>query len=154
MSWQEEQWRRRWQLGERIITWLALGALCLVVGLQIHLAANDSSTPLRGQSFQPVLPANRDDGELFGTLTLEVAEMKSLDLATVYVNGQETLSFHSAQVTIRVYPGDVVEIDASAYRRSLQFRLVSASSNIRTDTLAQTITVQGGRSLVGTVTFK
>ncbi len=154
MSWQEDKWRRRWRQGEKAVTWSVFLILALVVALQFDLIGTGGRGSPTGESYQPVLPAGRDESQLFGTLTLEVTGVQSLSQAVVLVNGQETLAFETAKVVLRVYPGDVVEIDASAYSRTLTFHLVSASSNIRLQSLNREITVHGGKSTVGTVTFK
>jgi len=154
MSWQEEKWRRLWRKGEKAVTLSVFFVLALVVALQFNLVDIGGESSLTGESYQPVLPTSRDDTQLFGTITLEASGVQSLKQAVILVNGAEVLAFETSRVVLRVYPGDVVEIDASAYSRTLTFHLVSASSNIRLQNLNREITVHGGKSPVGTITFK
>ncbi|GEM_PF-2302989 len=145
---------------EKTITTLVIVGLICLISMQIVLSSNflrelaGLEPKGEGLEYETVLPATEDDTGLFGNITVEVVGYDSLSAAVLLINGEEAGSFEQGSVVARVYEGDVVEIDASAYNTWLTFLLVQCSSNIKKESLAKELTMQGGRGELGQITFK
>ena len=100
------------------------------------------------------LPAVREEYAIFGNLELRSKEGVSLAKAVVLINGQQSGDFKDGDVLIRVYEGDTVTIDTTAYDRELEFYIGNYSKNIDIDKLNQVLVSYRGRIDVGTVSFK
>lgn len=55
---------------------------------------------------------------------------------------------------IRVYPGDVLELDTSAYLNPCRFQIVKKSSHIREEMLEEEVLTENGYGWIGKVLFK
>ncbi|GAW91007.1 hypothetical protein [Calderihabitans maritimus] len=90
----------------------------------------------------------------FATVTLRLENYSTLQKAILLVNGEKVADFRDKQVTVRVFPGDFLEIDGSFYTLPLRFKVVATSSNIARPSVGQVIEVQGGVAKVGKVIFR
>lgn len=148
---------RRLQWGSDI---LAIMISCLLVG-SCYLQWQTPPQVLQyeqepGQLVNPEQPLAVDvenDG-LFASLTIEVSDYDSLEQAYLLVNGAVSGSFHGKQLVVRVYPGDVLEIDTSAYLSPCRFQIIKKSSHIREETMETLITTENGYGWVGKISFK
>ncbi len=151
--WQEEKKRRTWLRLNRKITGYALLCFLFLPIYQGYILLTGSASYV-GEAYEPVLPSARQQGDLFGTVTLEAQGVASLEKAAVLINDEPAAYFTTNQVVVRVYPGDVVSLDVQSYSRPVTFRLVSHSSNIRSGQLQDEITLAQTKGLLGTVSFK
>lgn len=103
---------------------------------------------------ESALPAARDENALFANLELATAENVSLPQAILKINGVECGNFEHGSLLLRVYPGDWLEIDCSAYARELFFETVSASLNLRIQPAQRSFKSEDGKAVFGEITFK
>lgn len=68
--------------------------------------------------------------EPYGVVTWELADYSRLELAEIRRNGVTVAVFNQPQVTFRVYDGDVLTLDAAAYRQPVRVRLQKVSVGI------------------------
>lgn len=148
-----------WQITEKTLVILASIGMVLIVTVQVVLPtgiADENFNYLggvKGTALDTTLPVVYDDTELFGNITIELTGYNTLPQAQVLVNGVSA-GFTEKQVMVRVYAGDVVEVDASAYDRSVSFAVVKASANINIDYLQERLTVNSSKAKVGEVLFR
>ena len=153
---QEMLWRRL----EKVLVFFAALGIVAVITVQILLPSGllnayvTVNGSLGGAALDTSLPVVYDDTELFGNITIEIMGYHSLPQAQVLVNEKSSGNFQEKQVTVRVYAGDVVAVDASAYERAVTFRVVRASANINTSYLQENITVNSTKAKVGEVLFR
>ncbi|MDO4733092.1 MAG: hypothetical protein Q4B50_06220, partial [Bacillota bacterium] len=74
--------------------------------------------------FAAALSSRQLDRGLFGNIRIESQEQVSLSRAFLLINGEQCGDFSQGQLSVRVYPGDVLRVDASAYLRELYFSIV------------------------------
>ncbi|MGE5561651.1 MAG: hypothetical protein ACM3XN_11490 [Chloroflexota bacterium] len=74
---------------------------------------------------------------------IRVLDHRTAWRAYVLVNGQEVGSFRGTEVVAPVKPGDLIEIDATAYSGAVSFRIVGVSSNLREPRLGDEVTTRG-----------
>ncbi|MDD2568021.1 MAG: hypothetical protein PHN47_03495 [Clostridia bacterium] len=149
-----------WQKAEKILGFAAVLGMVFIIAVQVIFATDifneqfNYSGGINGTALDTTLPVVYDDTELFGNLTIEITGYNTLPEALVLINGSPAGNFKEKQVTIRVYAGDVVEVDASAYERFISFAVVKASGNINVEYLREKLTVNGSKAKVGEVLFK
>ena len=102
---------------------------------------------------QPLAVDVENEG-LFASITIEVCDYKNLAEAILLINGEESGSFLDKQLVVRVYPGDLLEIDTSAYLEPCRFRIVKKSSHIREDLIVEEIITEQGYGWIGKIVFK
>ncbi len=107
-----------------------------------------------GSSYDEVLPTVKQNEGLWGTITLQLADYSELRRASVLINGQPAGNFTGQSLTVRVFAGDKLEIDCSAYGRPVYFQLVKASSGIDRSALQSELVLNGQRGSVGQIKFK
>lgn len=151
--WQEEKKRRTWLRLNKKITQYALLCFLFLPVYQGYILLTGNASYV-GEAYEPVLPSSRQEGDLFGTVTLEAEGVSSLEQAAVLINDEPVAYFTTNQVVVRVYPGDMISLDVRAYSRPITFRLVSHSSNIRSGQLQDEMTLAQTKGLLGTVSFK
>lgn len=95
-----------------------------------------------------------EDAKLFATMTIELKDFTSLAKAKLLINGEEVADFRKKQITVRVYPEDVIEIDGSFYNRHLNFEVIKISSNILQPLAHQKIQTNRNIAKIGKVKFK
>lgn len=68
--------------------------------------------------------------EPYGVVTWELVDYSRLELAEIWRNGRPVAEFSQAEVTFRVYEGDVLSLNATAYQRPVRVRLKKLSAGI------------------------
>ena len=94
------------------------------------------------------------DSNLFGNITISSQEQLSLAKAVLSINGENCGDFSQGEVTVRVYPDDVLAVDASAYQRELSFYIVQVSPSIRRELLQENLYCCGDIREFGKIEFK
>ena len=100
---------------------------------------------------QAALPAAA--GNLFGNICIEAEEKISLAQACLLINGMKSGDFREGYLTVRVRPGDILQIDASAYQRELIFFVVETSASIDSNYLRAEVISYGDVADVGIIVF-
>lgn len=91
---------------------------------------------------------------IFGNVTIASQDRVSLALAVLYINGENCGDFSQGECTVRVYPQDVVTVDASAYQRELRFSITAISESINTSSLTKEVVCNGDARDFGRIEFK
>ena len=155
--------RRRSQ--ERLWAALLLGSLFLLLSYQGWRYLGESRRPewldwdlnfanWYGQDYAEVLPAVRQQEGLWGNVTLELQDYSELHRALVLLNGNEAAHFSSNRLNLRVFDGDLLEIDCTAYARPVRFSVVKTSVGIDRAALRTDLELCGERGTVGKIKFK
>ena len=148
-----EKWLRK---TEKMITVLllldALAWACLTLLPGDPFALQDTAEVT--EIFESSVTARSDSGGLFGNISVETEDQVSVAAAKLLSNGEAAGNFSEGVLTVRVYPGDVLAIDGSAYQRRILFRLTAISSGIDSSYLPETLLTEGGVADWGVVVFK
>lgn len=148
-----EKWLKK---TERIITLLLLLDMLAWAGL--HLLPGVSLLPRDSgeipQVFNSAVTVRADSGGLFGNICVETEGRVSAEKALLLVNGLSAGDFSQGQLTVRVYPGDLLSLDGSAYQRRLRFTVTVLSSGIDSAYLPDTAITDGGVTDWGVIVFK
>jgi hypothetical protein len=91
---------------------------------------------------------------LFAHVTLELKDYSSLAKANLLVNQKKVADFRQKQITIRILPGDIIEIDGSFYNQPINFEITKISPNIIESSFQKQIRTNSNVVLVGKVEFK
>ena len=94
------------------------------------------------------------DSGIFGNVTIASQDHVSLAMAIPYINGENCGDFSQGERTVRVYPQDVLTVDASAYQRELCFSILSMSESIDASQLATDVICNGDSQVFGRIEFK
>lgn len=103
---------------------------------------------------EPAADVRGEDSSLFGNIRIKTADGLSLGSAKVLINGVDYGDLGKGELLLRVYPGDVISIDGSEYKKELEFLVSAISSNIDKDFLQMTIYTNGDSVEVGIIVFK
>ena len=144
---------RYYQAVQGVLVFLLLvGAACAVL---LSFSRENEETPTLSQDLEPVaIPARAEEEGLFGNLYLESEEQISLEQAYLWINGEKCGDFAQGSLTVRVYPGDVIQLDTLAYGRTLFFSIQAVSSSIDMDYLSSAITCFAEIVTVGVIIFR
>ena len=138
---------------QRIIVFsIMIGALVVVA--TNFLPHNNEEAGVGVSILEPAVDVRNEDSSLFGNIKITADDGFSLEYAQVLINGISFGDFKDGEVLVRVYPGDVVSIDGSAYKRELGFHVTSVSSNISKDYVSTSLTTNGNIVDVGIIVFK
>ncbi|MCI8337016.1 MAG: hypothetical protein HFI72_07680 [Peptococcaceae bacterium] len=135
-----------------VISGLLIGSCYLQYALP-PMALQYAEIPGEDSLDQPLAVDVKNEG-LFASLTIEVCDYDNLKEAHLLVNGEVAGTFHGKQLVVRVYPGDMLEIDTSAYLNTCRFRITKKSSHIREETIAEEIITENGYGWIGKISFK
>ena len=138
---------------QRIIVF-SLAIVALVVVAANFLPKADQETNGGVSILDAAVDVRNEDSSLFGNIRITADDGLSLEYAQVLINGMPFGDFAEGEVLVRVYPGDVVSIDGSAYLRELGFHLTSVSSNISKDYVTTALSTNGNIVDVGIIVFK
>ncbi len=94
------------------------------------------------------------DDAPYGIVTWELVGSSRLEAAVLCRNGQAVQSFGKPQVTVRVYAGDVLSIDATAYLKPVRICLKKVSSGIDKARLLTDVEVCGERMVLGNIRWE
>lgn len=148
---------KRLQYGSNI---LAVAVCCLLAGMcylqwqtppQVLQYEQGQEQSIKLE--QPLAVDVKNEG-LFASLTIEVCDYDNLEQAHLLINGETAGRFSGKNLVVRVYPGDVLEIDTSAYLNPCRFQVTKKSSHIREETIETTITTENGYGWIGKISFK
>ena len=106
------------------------------------------------EKLEQPLAVDVQNGGLFASMTIAVCDYDSLEEAYLLVNGEVAGHFSGKQLVVRVYPGDVLEIDTTAYLSPCRFQVVKKSSHIREETIETMVTTAQGYGWIGKISFK
>lgn len=139
---------------EAVLAVVTLASLALLVACQVWLRLDNGQTVATwaGLTYDARPAAVSMDG-LYGSVTIELADYSELAQAFVFINGQKAAAFDSAELTLRVFDGDVLEIDVTAYRVPVRFRLGRVSAGINESFLLQELELCGERRQLGRIVF-
>lgn len=138
---------------QRIIVFsIMIVALVVVAGNFLPQVGNDTDVGV--SILEPATEVRNEDSSLFGNIKITADDGFSLEYAQVLINGIAFGNFKDGEILIRVYPGDVISIDGSAYQRELGFHVTSVSSNISKDYVSTSLTTNGDIVDVGIIVFK
>ena len=138
---------------QRIIVF-SIMIVALVVVATNFLPQNNEEAGVGVSILEPAVDVRNEDSSLFGNIKITADDGFSLEYAQVLINGISFGDFKDGEVLVRVYPGDVVSIDGSAYKRELGFHVTSVSSNISKDYVSTSLTTNGNIVDVGIIVFK
>lgn len=138
---------------QRIIVF-SIMIVALVVVATNFLPQNNEEAGVGVSILEPAVDVRNEDSSLFGNIKITADDGFSLEYAQVLINGISFGDFRDGEVLVRVYPGDVVSIDGSAYKRELGFHITSVSSNISKDYVSTSLTTNGNIVDVGIIVFK
>lgn len=138
---------------QRIIVF-SIMIVALVVVATNFLPQSNEEAGVGVSILEPVVDVRNEDSSLFGNIKITADDGFSLEYAQVLINGISFGNFKDGEVLVRVYPGDVVSIDGSAYKRELGFHVTSVSSNISKDYVSTSLTTNGNIVDVGIIVFK
>lgn len=138
-----------------ILSFFAVAACLLFSFVQLELyspfSADESLPP---EIYVSAVSSRQTESGLFGNITIESQEQVSLAMAVLFINGERCGDFSQGSLTVRVYPEDVLTVDASAYRRELSFFIVEASPSIRAELLLNPLCCNGDTQEFGKIQFK
>jgi len=148
-----EKWLRKTEKVIAVLLLLdALAWLCLTLLPAGPFAVRDTNQVTK--VFESAVTARSDSGGLFGNISVETEDRVSAAAATLLINGEAAGDFGEGALTVRVYPGDLLSVDGSAYQRRILFRVTAISSGIDSAYLPETIVTEGGVADWGVVVFK
>ena len=148
------KWQKKVDISLIIFSITAL-VLVIVAQAGYYFDFENGLTAKRAEEYYKAeLPAVREEYAIFGNIELMSKDEVSLAKAYVMINGQKSGNFKDGDVLIRVYEGDIVSIDTTAYDRKIEFYIRNYSKNINIDKLNQILESSQGLVDVGTVSFK
>lgn len=139
---------------ESVILMLAGLLLISVVACQIWLHYDEGRTVAvwSGTKYD-VQPVAAMQDTAYGSITIELTDYSELTHAAVLINGQQVAVFAGNEVSLRVFDGDVIELDTVAYKVPVRFRLKKASAAICKEFLLSEIELCGERKELGRIVF-
>jgi len=88
------------------------------------------------------------------TVTLQLENFSSLAKAKVRVNGRDEADFLEKQVSVKVRPGDLLEVDGSFYNRAIRVKVLDTSPIIKSPREGGEYLIRSGVVQLGRVEFK
>jgi hypothetical protein len=146
---------RHWHFFEKILGCLVLLGVVALLACQLWLGqSNGRSDVWYGLDYAEALPAVQQTDGLWGSVTLDLQTYTELERALVLVNGVEAGRFTADSLTLRVYDGDLLELDCTAYSRLVSFHLSKASVGIDRAALQTELELCGERAIIGRIKFR
>lgn len=145
-------WMKRVQ--KIIFAVLTINIILLVAGFVLPFW--DIDTPLsvaKPNYYQEDTVVTENEESLFGNIRISSGDV-SLEQAYLLINGQKSGNFGNSELVVRVYEGDTVEIDGSAYKCQLNFSISAVSSNIDSDNWSKTVQTDGNIVKIADIKFK
>lgn len=144
--------KRYFDLVQQILLLIMLSAMVLLLTWpRLHPPAEQSISISADTSNSLAVTAQA--GNDFGKLYISTDDDLQLGSAYVLINGERAGNFANGDVTVRVYPGDVVELDGSRYQRSIHFSVQALSSSIDSSYLFAAPTTQSDIVRAGIIVF-
>ena len=149
-----------WQsLVQKLIFALLLINACLLAAVIVppllgQRSPFDTADTAKAPLLDMALPVEQDTTLLFGNMRFSTAEGLTLEQARLLINGEQVGHFGAGELTVRVYEGDVVTIDGSAYKRLVLFHISAVSSNINSSLLPKNVSTNGNSIELPIICFK
>jgi hypothetical protein len=86
-----------------------------------------------------------------GSLRVTLLSQPRAPRAVLLVNARAVVRFTGPEVTVAVAPGDLVEIDGSAYRQTLTFRVAGLSPDLAAPPVGTLVATRGDIAVLGRV---
>lgn len=162
-NWEETCWRAVEKWEKILFRVIIFGLVALVVAQS--LLTTDSmrlylswAERLEGEPYQEWSQGSarvmEAESLIFAYVTIELEDYSSLAKANLLINGKQVTDFRNKKVIVKVYPGDVIELDGSFYRRPVDFKVVRTSPNILEPALNHKVQTCANVVLLGKVKFK
>lgn len=157
------QYVRRWCSWGHLWAGLVLIGVAALLGCQLWLwQSSNRADAWYGLDYDQTLaelmpeaqPVGLSETGLWGNVTLALEKYTQLERAYVLVNGRRAGSFVGDSLTVRVYDGDLLELDCTAYSRPVGFQLKRASTGIDRSLLQEELRLQGERAVIGRIKFR
>lgn len=150
---------KRRRMFEWLLAALVLAALAALLICQYWLYVDRSRAAVTWYGMEydeaaSAMPVSASNSGLYGSITLELTEHSRLEQAYVLINGVKAGNFSRSELVLRVFDGDVLELDVSAYNVPVRIRLQKASFGIDRERLFSEIEVCGERQEIGCIIFK
>ncbi len=144
----------RHRVFELLLAVVTLGSLAALLACQVWMQMDRGQTVATwaGLVYDAEPAAASFDG-LYGSVTIELLDYSELEQAFVLINGQKAGVFDSTELTLRVFDGDVLELDTTAYRAPVRFRLRRVSAGINESFLFDELELCGERRQLGRIVF-
>jgi len=142
---------------ERALLRLVVLSLVALVGVQALLSYGPARSylsyveRLEGLEVQPVVLKSNGGGAEGWDLTITLVSQPRAPRAVILLNGKEAATFERAEVTLKVKPGDLVELDGTLYRNPLQFRVTATAPEISEPAAGLEVVTRRSVELVGRV---
>jgi hypothetical protein len=140
-------------IGRRLLQVVALAAVVFAVwqyGLASppgHAVASAVDRLEAADADQPQAVAALASGDFVIVRLLGAAAPRALLLR----NNLAVADFRSGVATVKVRPGDVLDVDGDAYRRPLTFQVVAAGPDLASPRAGTQVTTMGSTALLGRV---
>ena len=89
----------------------------------------------------------------FGNIRISTQGGLTLGYAYLLINGEAVGDFGTGSLTVRVYPGDILELDCQLYDKAVHFSVEALSASINKDYLLEMVSCYGDISKVGVIVF-
>ncbi len=112
---------------ERFLVRLVIAAAVLLVLVQAWAVQSPTAglLDMAGlDEYGPVAAMGNNDQDKAVVMTFELLDYSALGRAQVLVNGLPAADFSTRYTTVKVAPGDAVEIDGTFYDRSFRIKLL------------------------------
>lgn len=111
----------------------------------------ESSLPAFGSSFSEEEIFGKED--ISGTITIALLDEESKPEVELIINGYVVAFFEEAQIKLKVYDGDIIEISPNGYKQALHFKIIN-TENLIMPVKGKEIIVEGESALVGEIKVK
>lgn len=142
---------------ERFLVRLVIAAAVILVLVQALAVQSPTAglLDLAGlDEHRPVAAISNNDQDKTIVITFELLDFSSLGRAQVLVNGSPAADFSTRYTTVKVAPGDAVEIDGTFYDRSFRIKLLDVYPVAVKPVRDVVHTVRQERHLIGIVELK
>lgn len=145
-----------WQRAEILLSsLLAVGlALLILVQVGLYLGKLEPENSWLGSKYEDGGEYVAVSGQNFGQVSYELVDYSRLELAQLCKNGVVAAEFDQPEVKIKVYSGDVLTLNVTAYNRPIRVRLKNCSLGIEQAYLLSDVEICGGIIELGRVVFK
>jgi hypothetical protein len=152
----EEKWLQLLCEAEKTLKLLAFCGVFLLTAIQIlpYFGLSQPNVERRGMDLDTSILVQEQKNGLFGNIHIYTENQVSLSEAYVEVNGIRAGNFAKGNLLLRVYDGDTVNINTTAYKRELVFYISLISANIDSDSIKKELLVNGENIQAGVIKFK
>lgn len=127
------------------------GAIILVLGQLLFRQGHMPEPPEFNDPVRTTAAFGEAAGDREITATFELLDVTSLSNAKIMVNGSVTDDFRNRYATVKVAPGDALEIDGTFYEQPFRVKLVDIYPEVYSPLKGVTHTIKQERHLIGKV---